>query len=311
LKTSIGRVITAVILIGLAGSLAQFFFPLIILLPGLFSYLGVAFGVLPMLGAILISSVATLYGSGLVDGLQTLAVFIPAAIALAVMLKKKSSTFMTTAVVSALMILPLWSLVCINDILAAKPIYSSAVASYAGMINQLEAASAQLGVEGNFALIRTGIAALPVMLPAMIFTFGMLGAFLSLLTSRALSKRSGARLHPMLPFGLLRLPKGYMIVAVASVLIAAMGKDSGWYGFDAVFSTTLMAFGIPLFMEGVGVIAFLIKTRSMKNSGCSMIFILVLLTLISGMFITIMIPAVLILGIYEQLFGFRARMIGQ
>jgi uncharacterized protein YybS (DUF2232 family) len=292
-------------------ALAQFFFPLIIILPGLFSYLGVALGALPMLGAMILSSAATLYASGLTDGVQLLAVFIPAAIALTVLLRKKRSTLTTTAVTCALMILPLWSLVCLNDILASKPIYSSAVASYAGAINQLETASAQLGVAGNFDLIRTGIAALPVMLPAMIFIFGMLGAFFSLLTARALSKRNGAELHPMLPFGLIRLPKGYMLVAVAAVLFAALARDSGWYGFDAVFATAIAAFGTPLFVEGIGVIAFLIKTRSLKNTGCSIIFILVLLTVVSGMFITILIPSVLIIGIYEQLFRLRARMISQ
>jgi uncharacterized protein YybS (DUF2232 family) len=179
------------------------------------------------------------------------------------------------------------------------------------MINQLEAQSAQMGIAADFNLIRTGITTLPVMLPAMIFALGMLSGFLSLLTARALSKRSSAQLHPMLPFGLLRLPKGYMLVAITAVLLSALAKDSGFYGFDAVFATALFAFGTPLFIEGISVITFLIKTRALKSNGCSIIFILVLFAIVSGMFITILMPAVLILGICEQLFGLRARMIGQ
>ncbi len=296
----------AALLIAAAGLACTQFSPLLLVAGGLFGYLLIAGGpLLFLLSAALCAAGA--YALANVAGLWLLAMILPAALCLFIMLRRRAAYFDTALFVSALFTVAFYFKINLPDILAGSPpfytlqqwfseFWAQGAASWA-QIYSLSADQLKLVQE----LGRYYAARLPIYMPAILCGIGALMGLSNLLLCVRLCRRAASPIKPMHAFRLWQLPKSFLygiLTMGAGVLIApALGVSS----MDAVAAAVFIIALLPFAVQGLSVMWFMHKAR--QSSDDAFVIVIMVLVLLLSVF------SLGIVGLLEQIFHFRRKLL--
>ncbi len=298
------------VVMGMAAALSAFFSLLAPLAPGFMAYLGLVGGAVPMLLSLVVAGVGLYLFAG-VTGLYLFAIVAAGTLLLYALMKKQTPWFDTIVFVSFVLIAGLYAMFCLPDILAGRGAFTTVKEVFASFwsmyAEQMNAAGSLLGqdmAEQYDALGRMILAELPATFPFSLCALGCCFGFSDTIIARALAKKQGASLRPMVRFSLWRLPKGYLLGAAVLWLGSALCAYLGVYNADAISLCCAAAAFLPLAMQGVCTLAFLFTIRKARASMYVPLIILLLFTF------PYCLMALALFGITEQLLKLRAKVMG-
>lgn len=298
--------VVAALLITVAGLASGLIPPLLFVAGGLFSYLLIAGGpLLFLLSAALCA--AGLYVIGGVQGLWLLAMILPTALSLYIMLRRKATYFDTALLVSGLYTIAFYLMVSLPDILSGAPPFYTQQQMFSAFVNQMAQMVTQTsGISADQAALlqeygRALTAQLPIYMPAILCATGATIGLCNLLICVRLCRKAAAPIKPMRPFHLWQLPKSFlygMLTMGAGVLIApALGVSA----MDAVATAVYIIALLPFAVQGLSVMWFMQKVRRSSTAWFTFLIVILVLTFPWS------VVSLGLVGLMEQIFHLRRR----
>ena len=302
-KPGIGRAL----LFGIIGALCAPFSPLALIAGGLFGYLLLAGGaaLFALSGAICIAGTYVLVGWA---GLWVPAASILFAMLTGALLKANKSYFDTALLGAAVYTAAFYLMVSLDDILAGGVAFHSITALFEEVSREsLAAAQAMPGmlpqqVAQMQQALDALVAGLPLYMPAVLCVAGAFTGLFNLLICTWRCRKAGVALAPMRRFLFWRIPRefviGVVIMAAGSFLASSLGVSN----MDAVTAAVAALAMTPFVVQGGSVVMFVLQFQ--RSAGTMVMFTL---------FLVLMLPMSLmllcVLGVIEQLFHLRRRII--
>ena len=298
------------LLISVVAGLATVFIPAgLLLLPALFAYAGAktnrAWVALPV---VFYAALAfTVYGWEAALGL-TFSVAAATAVFCYTQTHDVSNTY-TALTLSGLFLVGLYCAVCLPGVLSGAGAFAEAQAAIDSVLSVYREAAQQLpGVSAeSLAQIGEYIDAFSEAVPsnvvaALCASAGVFGLANVLFYHLFCRKCKTIRLAPMREFRYWTMPRS-MVLGLFAILIGSYAMDwAGWTFADGMVNTVNMLVGMPLLLQGLSVVDFLIA-RSQKNVTVNRVVTYVLLGVLFGI---AQMPLVMI-GCFELIFRFRDR----
>ena len=228
------------------------------------------------------------------------------------LLTRRVSNVYTALTLSGVFLAGLYASVCLPGILAGKGAFADVQAAVAPLFDFYHSALAQMpGVDSQAAALLTETLdayskAIPSMVvPALCIFSGVLGLS-NLLFFRLFSrKHAQITLSPMRAFRDWTLPRSMTFGLFALLIGSLILEWTGWAYADSLSNTVDAIVGMPLLLQGLCVVDFLIS-RSPKNVTLGRALAYSAIGVLFGLAQT---PLILV-GCFDQIFRFRDRMRG-
>lgn len=293
----------------LAGLLGVVFPVGLLLVPALWAYAGVrtkpVWIALP--AAVYTALAYSVYGTYAALGLA-LAVA-AAAVAIYEMQTRRVSNTYTALTLSGLFLAGLYTAVCLPGILDGSGAFAAAQNAIDSMLSLYrEAASQTAGAAAeSLELVDAYIEAFSDAVPAYVVAVlclcsGVLGLSNLLFFRLFCHKNSAISISPMRAFRLWTLPRSMVLGLFALLVGAYVLQWLGWTFADSMVATVNVLVGMPLFLQGLCVVDFLIA-RSPKSATTARA---VTYSVIALLLWLVQMPLIL-LGCLDQIFRFRER----
>ncbi|HOR13501.1 MAG TPA: DUF2232 domain-containing protein [Clostridia bacterium] len=302
--------ILAALLSGLLGALSFLFPPLLFVSGGSFSYILIGGGFFKATVSLAASAGLAYFMFG-ASGLLVLALMLPAAVCLYIMLKQKAPYFETALLLSGLYAGILYLLINAGDLLAGNSAFYTLTELFKSMWNEYaELASNLPGVLDAqklkaFRLFGSSLfAKLPIIMPAAICSISAFMGLFNMLICTRLLKRTKADLKSMREFALWRLPKSFIqglgLMAAGTLLASFLNVPA----MDAVVPAVIAVALIPFSVQGLSTLWFFVRLRPYRAT-----LIKVLLIVIVAVSFPLSIFSLALVGVIEQLLKLRKRII--
>lgn len=299
-----------ILVIGVAASLATLFFPAgLILLPALWAYAGArskaAWMVLP--AGVFTAGAFMLYQSVTAAGLVVAAVGSAAAL-YALQTRRVNNTY-TALTLSGLLLFGFYLSVCLPGILSGRGAFTDIQQTVGTLLNDYRTAAAEVvGSDAEAAAtvkqyLDAFYAAVPnLVVPVLCAFAGAMGLSNLLFFRLFCRKHTEISLPPMRAFRFWTLPRS-MVFGLFALLIGSLILEwSGWQYAEGFTNTVNVLIGMPLVLQGLCVLDFLLA-RSSKNVTVSRAITYVFVGILFGL---LEMPLMLV-GCFDQLFRIRDR----
>ena len=293
-------------LMGLPALLLTFVSPLLMILPGFYAFVAVAWGPVCVGISVFVSSLCVFVAAGLDLGswLLLLCTFVPATILLAGHLIQRKPWRNAAASMGV----GLYFLLCLPSLLAGEGPFGEFEAAIALIARQLVEMAEQMGITGSaLSQLKDYAAYLQLAAPELL-TVTMLGlamafGFLCVILARGLLLAAGCGngLRPMARFCNWQLGRSFsfgMLILVMGALVVLMLDLNNSV---AMASAIELLVGAPLALVGLSFIAYLRALRKRGPGYLVVMYGLVVLMLPLSLYVLV------ILGLLDRLFQFRAR----
>ncbi len=292
---------------------AAVFIPLVLLVaPALFAcamcrtkpgYLALFGGVYAALSFLILPALTALSLSVLCTGM---------AFALYWMQTGKMSNIYTALVLSGIALVSLYAAACLPGILSGEGAFAPIQAMVDDMVGTARQATAAAvsglpesfaaGVQEYFALLDTfSRMAAALFVPFLCVTAGLL-SLVNLLFFHLFARKNGLSVSPMRPFRLWAIPQRITYGMLFLLIVSLIFLWTDWDYADAFSGTVNVLVGMPLMLQGLCVVDFLI-VRTGKNVVAKR----VLVYLAAALLFVYAQALLMMLGCFDQLFRFRMR----
>ncbi|MPM44451.1 hypothetical protein SDC9_91129 [bioreactor metagenome] len=231
------------------------------------------------------------------------------AVALYVLLTKRFSNTYTALTLSGIFLLGLYVAACLPSVLAGKGAFAAVQAAMDEIISFYRTTFVQAaGADAQYAALvneylDTFSKAVPTMVVAALSIFaGVMGLGNLLFFRLFCRKHKEIAISPIREFRFWSLPRSMMFGLFALLVGSLILEWSGWQYAESLVNTVNVLVGMPLLLQGLAVVDFLIVRSARKTAGQRA----VTYVLIGVLFGLAEMPLML-LGGFEQLFHFRAR----
>lgn len=252
---------------------------------------------------------APLSDSGLISAVAVSVMSAASAVALYVLMTKRFSNSYTALTLSGIFLLGLYAAACLPSVLAGKGAFAAVQAAMEEMISfyrttfvQTAGADAQYASQVN-EYLDTFSKSVPTMVVGALSIFaGVMGLGNLLFFRLFCRKHKEIAISPIREFRFWALPRSMMFGLFALLVGSLILEWTGWQYAESLVNTVNVLVGMPLLLQGLAVVDFLIVRSSRKTTGQRA----VTYVLIGVLFGLVEMPLML-LGGFEQLFHFRAR----
>jgi len=288
--------------IGLLGFAVPHMPFLYIILPAAYGLVGAAYGAGVLCFSLLISAAGAAFVSA---DMLSLVMYLPASLALGLMIYYKRPWRSTAAVTAGALFLGMYCVVCLPGVIAGTGPYGPIITMAKEIGSFLSAEFTALGAaeQAKMAeeIIHNYVAIVPDSLLATLLMTSMVWAGLSLIVVRSFLKKR-RELRPMAPMREWRLPKGFvwgsLILLAGGLILSTMDLA---YAAAVTACAEIIAL-LPLALQGVALCDFLWYVRRKSAAGRVIaIILLVLLLPTSVIFFAMM-------GFIEQLTKIRMKL---
>lgn len=275
---NIKRIILSV-LIGTA-CLVSVFFPLFVLfLPGFLAALGLTWGNRELYTACLCAALGYIILSyilfqDVIGALYQIIIFIPSALIIARMLKKRASYRIVMLLAAFVTIIGLYISICLPSILAGhSPFYNveQILIEYAEQFKNIDPSALKPPIDAELfeqtaEQMKTLAFVIPDYMLGGIIAAGAVSSGIGVLIARRLTPDYKAALRPMAPLSLWQLPKTFTFGAIVLIgggwamrVLKATNSDTIFYAVQVIVS-------LPLLLQGISMEAFFISVRHNKKA---------------------------------------------
>lgn len=296
------------LLIGAAGALSVPFFPFALVTGGMLGYVLLTGGMVQFLLSAAVS-LSGAYWLADVGGLWIPCASIAWALLTTAMIRKNKGYFDTAFAGAALYTVTFYLMISLPDIRSGgvafehitalfSEVFQQSIASMQAMPSMFTAEQANLMEE----MARSIIGGLPVYLPAVFCVGGGIASLVNLLICTWRSRKAGAALRPMRRFAYWRIPRDFVMGIIIMALGALVASALHVANMDAVAAAITALAALPFVVQGICVVVFVLQ---FSRSGAAIVMFCIFVVLMLPMSI----PLLLALGIIEQLFHLRRRII--
>ena len=252
---------------------------LYIILPAAYGLVGAAYGAGALCFSLLISAAGAAFAS---SDLMSIAMYLPAALALGLMIYYKRPWRSTAAVTAGALFLGMYCVVCLPGVIAGtgpfSPIITMAKDVGGLLVKEFNALGAAEQAKMVEEIIGNYVAIVPDSLLATLLMTAMVWAGVSLIVVRSFLKKR-RELRPMAPFREWRLSKsfvwGCIILIAGGFLLSAL--ELGYAA--AVYSCAEIIALLPLALQGLALCDFLWFFRRKTAAGRVIAIVLLILLL--------------------------------
>ena len=302
-----------VLLLAVAAGAAALIIPFgLIVVPALWAYAGARTkpGWIALPAAVYALGALMLYSeNGYTSAVAVSVMAAASAVALYVLLTKRFSNTYTALTLSGIFLLGLYVAACLPSVLAGKGAFAAVQAAMDEIISFYRTTFVQAaGADAQFAALvneylDTFSKAVPTMVVAALSIFaGVMGLGNLLFFRLFCRKHKEIAISPIREFRFWSLPRSMMFGLFALLVGSLILEWSGWQYAESLVNTVNVLVGMPLLLQGLAVVDFLIVRSARKTAGQRA----VTYVLIGVLFGLAEMPLML-LGGFEQLFHFRAR----
>ncbi|MEN6594128.1 MAG: DUF2232 domain-containing protein [Clostridiaceae bacterium] len=305
-----------IVLVAVLAGAAALFIPFgLIVVPALWAYAGArtkpGWIALPALvyaaGALLLYS--PLSDTGLMTASAVAVMTAASAIALYYLQTKRFSNTYTALTLAGVFLVGLYAGICMPGVISGSGAFAKIQTAMDEIINLYRAAFVQAaGADVEYATavneyLNAFSKAVPTfVVPALCIFAGTMGLSNLLFFRLFCRKHKEIKIPPIREFRYWSLPRSMMIGLFALLIGALILEWSGWEYAESLVNTVNVLVGMPLLLQGLAVVDFLIVRSSRKTTSQRV----VTYVLIGVLFGLAEMPLML-LGGFEQLFHFRAR----
>ncbi len=302
-----------ILLLAVAAGAAALIIPFgLIVVPALWAYAGARTkpGWIALPAAVYALGAMMLYSeNGYTSAVAVSVMAAASAVALYVLLTKRFSNTYTALTLSGIFLLGLYVAACLPSVLAGKGAFAAVQAAMDEIISFYRTTFVQAaGADAQYAALvneylDTFSKAVPTMVVAALSIFaGVMGLGNLLFFRLFCRKRKEIAISPIREFRFWSLPRSMMFGLFALLVGSLILEWSGWQYAESLVNTVNVLVGMPLLLQGLAVVDFLIVRSARKTAGQRA----VTYVLIGVLFGLAEMPLML-LGGFEQLFHFRAR----
>lgn len=302
-----------ILLLAVAAGAAALIIPFgLIVVPALWAYAGARTkpGWIALPAAVYALGALMLYSeNGYTSAVAVSVMAAASAVALYVLLTKRFSNTYTALTLSGIFLLGLYVAACLPSVLAGKGAFAAVQAAMDEIISFYRTTFVQAaGADAQFAALvneylDTFSKAVPTMVVAALSIFaGVMGLGNLLFFRLFCRKHKEIAISPIREFRFWSLPRSMMFGLFALLVGSLILEWSGWQYAESLVNTVNVLVGMPLLLQGLAVVDFLIVRSARKTAGQRA----VTYVLIGVLFGLAEMPLML-LGGFEQLFHFRAR----
>ena len=305
-----------VLLLAVLAAAAALFLPFgLIVVPALWAYAGArtkpGWIALPAavytVGALMLYS--PLSNSGYTPAIAVSVMAAASAVALYFLMTKRFSNTYTALTLSGIFLVGLYAAVCLPSVMAGKGAFAAVqsamdelIALYRSLFVQAAGADAQYASQINEYLDTFAKAVPTFVVPALCIFAGVMGLSNLLFFRLFCRKHKEIAIPPIREFRFWALPRSMMFGLFALLVGALILEWTGWQYAESLVNTVNVLVGMPLLLQGLAVVDFLIVRSSRKTTGQRTVTY-VLIGVLFGLVET----PLMLLGGFEQLFHFRAR----
>ena len=304
-----------VLLAAVLAGVAALFLPFgLIVVPALWAYAGARTkpGWIALPAAVYAIGALMLYtplSSGYTSAVAISLMAAASAIALYFLMIKRFSNSYTALTLSGIFLIGLYAAVCLPSVMAGKGACAAVqatmdevIALYRSAFVQAAGADAQYASQVNEYLDAFSKAVPTFVVPALCIFAGVMGLSNLLFFRLFCKKHKEIAIPPIREFRFWSLPRSMMFGLFALLVGALILEWTGWQYAESLVNTVNVLVGMPLLLQGLAVVDFLIVRSTRKTTGQRA----VTYVLIGVLFGLAEMPLML-LGVFEQLFHFRAR----
>lgn len=302
-----------ILLLAVAAGAAALIIPFgLIVVPALWAYAGARTkpGWIALPAAVYALGAMMLYSeNGYTSAVAVSVMAAASAVALYVLLTKRFSNTYTALTLSGIFLLGLYVAACLPSVLADKGAFAAVQAAMDEIISFYRTTFVQAaGADAQYAALvneylDTFSKAVPTMVVAALSIFaGVMGLGNLLFFRLFCRKHKEIAISPIREFRFWSLPRSMMFGLFALLVGSLILEWSGWQYAESLVNTVNVLVGMPLLLQGLAVVDFLIVRSARKTAGQRA----VTYVLIGVLFGLAEMPLML-LGGFEQLFHFRAR----
>jgi uncharacterized protein YybS (DUF2232 family) len=302
-----------ILLLAVAAGAAALIIPFgLIVVPALWAYAGARTkpGCIALPAAVYALGAMMLYSeNGYTSAVAVSVMAAASAVALYVLLTKRFSNTYTALTLSGIFLLGLYVAACLPSVLAGKGAFAAVQAAMDEIISFYRTTFVQAaGADAQYAALvneylDTFSKAVPTMVVAALSIFaGVMGLGNLLFFRLFCRKHKEIAISPIREFRFWSLPRSMMFGLFALLVGSLILEWSGWQYAESLVNTVNVLVGMPLLLQGLAVVDFLIVRSARKTAGQRA----VTYVLIGVLFGLAEMPLML-LGGFEQLFHFRAR----
>lgn len=302
-----------ILLLAVAAGAAALIIPFgLIVVPALWAYAGARTkpGWIALPAAVYALGAMMLYSeNGYTSAVAVSVMAAASAVALYVLLTKRFSNTYTALTLSGIFLLGLYVAACLPSVLAGKGAFAAVQAAMDEIISFYRTTFVQAaGADAQYAALvneylDTFSKAVPTMVVAALSIFaGVMGLGNLLFFRLFCRKHKEIAISPIREFRFWSLPRSMMFGLFALLVGSLILEWSGWQYAESLVNTVNVLVGMPLLLQGLAVVDFLIVRSARKTAGQRA----VTYVLIGVLFGLAEMPLML-LGGFEQLFHFRAR----
>ena len=302
-----------ILLLAVAAGAAALIIPFgLIVVPALWAYAGARTkpGWIALPAAVYALGALMLYSeNGYTSAVAVSVMAAASAVALYVLLTKRFSNTYTALTLSGIFLLGLYVAACLPSVLAGKGAFAAVQAAMDEIISFYRTTFVQAaGADAQYAALvneylDTFSKAVPTMVVAALSIFAGLMGLGNLLFFRLFCrKHKEIAISPIREFRFWSLPRSMMFGLFALLVGSLILEWTGWQYAESLVNTVNVLVGMPLLLQGLAVVDFLIVRSARKTAGQRA----VTYVLIGVLFGLAEMPLML-LGGFEQLFHFRAR----
>ena len=303
------------LLLAVLAAAAALFFPVgLIVVPALWAYAGARTkpGWMALPAAVYTAGALMLYtplSGGYTPAITVSVTAAASAAALYYLMTTRFSNTYTALTLSGIFLVGLYAAACLPSVLAGKGAFAAVqaamdevIAFYRTTFVQAAGADAQYASQVNEYLDSFSKAVPTMVVPALCIFAGVMGLCNLLFFRLFCRKRKEIAISPIREFRFWALPRSMMFGLFALLVGALILEWTGWQYAESLVNTVNVLVGMPLLLQGLAVVDFLIVRSSRKTTGQRT----VTYVLIGVLFGLVEMPLML-LGGFEQLFHFRAR----
>lgn len=302
-----------ILLLAVAAGAAALIIPFgLIVVPALWAYAGARTkpGWIALPAAVYALGAMMLYSeNGYTSAVAVSVMAAASAVALYVLLTKRFSNTYTALTLSGIFLLGLYVAACLPSVLAGKGAFAAVQAAMDEIISFYRTTFVQAaGADAQYAALvneylDTFSKAVPTMVVAALSIFaGVMGLGNLLFFRLFCRKHKEIAISPIREFRFWSLPRSMMFGLFALLVGSLILEWTGWQYAESLVNTVNVLVGMPLLLQGLAVVDFLIVRSARKTAGQRA----VTYVLIGVLFGLAEMPLML-LGGFEQLFHFRAR----
>ena len=302
-----------ILLLAVAAGAAALIIPFgLIVVPALWAYAGARTkpGWIALPAAVYALGALMLYSeNGYTSAVAVSVMAAASAVALYILLTKRFSNTYTALTLSGIFLLGLYVAACLPSVLAGKGAFAAVQAAMDEIISFYRTTFVQAaGADAQYAALvneylDTFSKAVPTMVVAALSIFaGVMGLGNLLFFRLFCRKHKEIAISPIREFRFWSLPRSMMFGLFALLVGSLILEWSGWQYAESLVNTVNVLVGMPLLLQGLAVVDFLIVRSARKTAGQRA----VTYVLIGVLFGLAEMPLML-LGGFEQLFHFRAR----